>query len=116
MSSNLSKSRCEYRDRCRKYIQRALKRPTMYYRSLQDFEAMQLGYSLAHIELGLISQNDSFDTCFCHWLKQTKNVPNESGWASAIESLSSDPSSFQITFEKLVLEFLESWTESIYAQ
>lgn len=112
MSSKLSQSKSEYQIRCRDYIQRALKRPSMYYRSLQDFEAMLLGYSLAHVELGLISQCDSFDVCFCEWLKQETDVPIQSGWALAIERLSPNHISMQRTFEKFVLEFLDQWSDA----
>lgn len=70
---------------------------------------MLLGYAMAHEKLGLISHDDSFDACFCDWLKQTRKLPMESGWAFAIGRLSPNQNSCQATFEKLVSEFLDEW-------
>ena len=109
MPSNLSETTVAYQARCNAYIRRALLRPSMHYRSLQDFEAMQLGYALPHEELGLIWHDDSFDASFCAWLKETQKMALESGWAYTIWSLSQNTNTSQTTFEKLVLEFLDQW-------
>ncbi len=104
-------SASEYRNLCTQYIKEALERPSMYYRSLVEFEASLRGHFRAFEQLGLATRDQAFHRAFVRWLEQTRKASYSAGWAIAIENLASDQGyeDPQPIFIELVNEFLANW-------
>lgn len=102
-------SASDYRHRCSDYIREALGRPRMYYRSLEELEAILSGHQLAFEQLGAINRDDSFHHQFVEWLRQTRQASASAGWAGAVESLALEKVDSEVLFAELVVEFLTNW-------
>lgn len=99
----------EYQERCREFLQGALDRPAMYYKSLADLDWMLLGHAIAHEQMGLIERKDSFNFQFCNWIYGVYQISCSTGWAEAFETMSNGQPSRLPPFEKAVVKFLEQW-------
>ena len=100
----------DYQNGCSKLIREAVRRPRMYYRSLDELEAVLSGHQIAFEQLGVISRDQSFQTCFVDWLYRTMNASGSAGWACAIESLASARGDdAESVFAELVEQFLSQW-------
>jgi hypothetical protein len=83
----------------------------MYYSSLSEFEATLRGHATAFQQMGVISRDEGFSTCFADWLCRVKAASGAAaGWAVLINELaaaaSADP---DVVFREQVQEFLQTW-------
>ena len=102
----------DYRSACRKFIEMILKRPGMYYKSLEELEIMLGGHQAAFEQLGVITREQSFGACFIEWIRQTKGISCQSGWAYGIETLqSAEGDELEMLFVRLVTVFLKQWDD-----
>lgn len=102
----------DYRHACAKYIREALQRPRMYYRSLNELEAMMSGHYVAYEQLGGIEKHQSFRKEFIAWLWESKGMSGSAGWAYAIQALaSSEQKNEEELFSRLINEFFDHWLQ-----
>ena len=108
-----STSVSDYRNKCKQLLDDAFKYRSMYFRSLDELEAMMRGHCLAFHQLGLVGRGDSFHSCFSTWVHVTADASVAGGWALAIQNLAGDAGQDPISlFSKLVSEFLDEWLTS----
>lgn len=106
----LSISVSKYRKCCADFLEKVLYRPQMYFRTLDELEAIMRGHATAFDQLGIIDRDKSFHSCFGDWVYSKTGVSSESGWAHAIESLASVEGTDSVKlFSKLVRSFLIHW-------
>ena len=104
----------EYRNHCSQLLRDAIRCPGMYFRSLEELQAILSGHAIAYEELGIIDRNQSFERCFVEWLRTTYEASCSAGWAVAVEALSGGQSAND-TFARLTSEFLEKWEGIVQA-
>ena len=82
----------------------------MYYKSLNELELILFGHRFAFDQLGVITRDQSFNSCFSEWLLQTQDVSCSGGWALAIETVASRMGNNpEVLFAELVERFLSQW-------
>jgi hypothetical protein len=82
----------------------------MYFRSLEELEAIMRGHATAFDQLGIINREDSFHSCFGYWLYDNTDTSSASGWAHAVELLASNKGDDPVeVFSRLVRRFLVHW-------
>jgi hypothetical protein len=100
----------DYRKFVADYIDKAIMRPSMYYRSLYELEALMGGHAFAFGQIGAIGRQ-TFNAGFGDWLYRYRGVSAAAGWARAIDLLkegsSVDPNRL---FADLVRSFLSQWS------
>ena len=103
----------KYQDCCAELVREAIRVPRMYYRSLRELESAIFGHQFAFQQLGAITRDQSFNSCFREWVYCTTDVSCSGGWALAIETLASnrrdDP---EALFGELAERFLSQWADS----
>ncbi len=100
----------DYRKYCALYLAEAEKRPEMFFEDLTGLENTMWGHGLAFKQLSVITERDSFDACFCAWLKETQSVSVSAGWACAVSQMAEwGRENQRKLFFKLVRAFLVFW-------
>ena len=93
---------------CADYVYAALQRPTMYFQSLSEMEAMLSGHAEAFCQLGLIVREEAFNSKFNDWLYERKAISTSAGWAHAINQLgNTDAGNATSAFAALFIEFMQ---------
>jgi hypothetical protein len=100
----------DYKRLCKDLIYEAIEKPTMFYKKLQDFEAVVFGHQFAFEQLKLLKREDSFDRKFCNWLDKKYGLFCSCGWAKAVNSMAShEDKDENEVFSSLVNEFFKEW-------
>ena len=99
-----------YRRAVVEYVEAALLRPRMYFKSLRELEAALGGHATAFDQLGLIGRDEAFNSSFGAWLRRETGVSAASGWAWAISDLAEAAGTdAEALFVERVRAFLREW-------
>ncbi len=105
----------DYRNACRELLQEAARRPSMFFRSLPELEAIMDGHSIAFRQC-YPTLGACFDRDFSAWLYETTGASTAAGWVLAIKTLArrkklANGRKPVPLFFDLVQDFLAQWGE-----
>jgi hypothetical protein len=85
----------------------------MFFRELTELETMMHGHGLAFLQLGFVSDRSAtFNVSLAKWLRATRNISTQAGWALAIEELAGRTRvDAQALFFELLEKFIDSWMQ-----
>ena len=99
-----------YKYFCNDLVQRAIEKPSMYFKSLKDLECILYGHQEAFEQLGAISHMNGFHFRFAEWLHAATGESTAAGWAFAIEKLAkSKKEKSLVVFESFARQFIAEW-------
>ncbi|MBL8892022.1 MAG: hypothetical protein JNL67_18750 [Planctomycetaceae bacterium] len=106
-------SASEYWEYAMEIIRHAMRRPSMYFKTLNELEALMGGHAAAFQQLRVIERDAAFSSAFSEWIMTTTGESCAAGWAYAIEQIAMREGNEVVTvFQRLAKDF-DEWRQAM---
>jgi hypothetical protein len=105
-------SASNYRKACKEFILSALKRPQMFFASLEEFQSVLRGHETAFGQMTQMHRTEMLHDQFSNWLFDRFGLSCSGGWAYAIEQQCKETGDDSVRkFGVYITAFFESWDD-----
>lgn len=107
-------SASDYHKACRDIVHAALQRPEMFFKSLEELEAIMRGHETAFRQMTRFDRTEMLHEQFSKWLFDRFGLFCASGWAYAIEQQCNETGDNPLKmYERYINAFFDEWNEKV---